>query len=62
VEDEPLVRALAVDALEEGGFAVLEAPTADYALLILEKRADICVFRGERPRGARGQSTPQTVS
>ena len=44
VEDEPLVRALAVDVLEEVGFVVLEAPTADYALVVLEKREDICVL------------------
>jgi two-component system, response regulator PdtaR len=43
VEDEPLVRALAVDVLEEAGFDVLEAPTADYALVVLGKREDICV-------------------
>jgi CheY-like chemotaxis protein len=44
VEDEPLVRALAVDVLEEAGFDVLEAATADYALVVLEKREDICVL------------------
>jgi CheY-like chemotaxis protein len=44
VEDEPLVRALAVDVLEEAGFNVLEAPTADYALVVLETREDICVL------------------
>jgi two-component system, response regulator PdtaR len=43
VEDEPLVRALAVDVLEEAGFDVLEASTADYALVVLRKREDICV-------------------
>ena len=30
VEDEPLVRALAVDALEDEGFEVIEASTGDY--------------------------------
>jgi CheY-like chemotaxis protein len=44
VEDEPLVRALAVDVLEEAGFDVIEAATADYALVVLEKREDICVL------------------
>jgi CheY-like chemotaxis protein len=44
VEDEPLVRALAVDVLEEAGFDVLEAATADYALAVLAKREDICVL------------------
>jgi DNA-binding NtrC family response regulator len=44
VEDEPLVRALAVDALEDAGFEVIEAATADYALVVLEKREDIRVL------------------
>jgi CheY-like chemotaxis protein len=44
VEDEPLVRALAVDVLEEAGFDVLEAPTADYGLVVLQTRDDICVL------------------
>lgn len=44
VEDEPLVRALAVDVLEEAGFEVIEAPTADYALIVLERRSDISVI------------------
>ena len=43
VEDEPLVRALAVDVLEESGCEVIEAPTADYAVTVLEKRPDIRV-------------------
>jgi two-component system, response regulator PdtaR len=43
VEDEPLVRALAVDILEEAGFEVIEAPTADYAVLVLDQRSDIRV-------------------
>jgi two-component system, response regulator PdtaR len=44
VEDEPLVRALAVDVLEEAGFEVIEAPTADYAVGVLDKRSDIRVI------------------
>jgi CheY-like chemotaxis protein len=43
VEDEALVRLLAVDVLEEAGFEVIEAPSADYAVLVLEKRDDIRV-------------------
>ena len=43
VEDEPLVRLLAVDVLEEAGFEVIEAPTADYAVTVLEKREDVRV-------------------
>src|SRR5918997_7083862 len=43
VEDEALVRMLAVDVLEEAGFDVIEAPNADYAVLVLDKREDIRV-------------------
>jgi CheY-like chemotaxis protein len=43
VEDEPLVRMVAVDILEEAGFQVLEASTADYAITVLDKREDITV-------------------
>jgi CheY-like chemotaxis protein len=41
VEDEPLVRALTVDALEDDGFNVLEAATGDYGLIVLRGREDI---------------------
>jgi CheY-like chemotaxis protein len=43
VEDEPLVRALAVDALEDEGFEVIEASTGDYALAVLKARRDVDV-------------------
>ena len=43
VEDEALVRMLAVDVLEEAGFDVIEASTADYAVQVLDKREDIRV-------------------
>jgi CheY-like chemotaxis protein len=43
VEDEPLVRTCAVTMMEEAGFKVLEAATADEALQILERRNDIAV-------------------
>jgi CheY-like chemotaxis protein len=43
VQDEALVRMLAVDVLEEAGFEVLEASTADYAVQVLGKREDIRV-------------------
>ena len=43
VEDEALVRMLAVDVLEEAGFEVIEAPSADYAVLVFDKRDDIRV-------------------
>lgn len=41
VDDEPLIRALTVDALEDDGFSVLEAATGDYALTVLRTRQDI---------------------
>lgn len=44
VEDETLLRMLAVDFLEEEGFVVLEAATAEEAMSILESRADIGVL------------------
>ena len=41
VEDEPLLRMLAVDFLEDAGFETVEAANADAAVRILESRADI---------------------
>jgi len=41
VEDEFLVRMNAVSLLEEAGFAVLEAGSADEAIVLLEGRRDI---------------------
>ena len=41
VEDEPLVRMLAADILEEAGFDVVEASSAPAALSILERRTDV---------------------
>lgn len=43
VEDEPLVRAVAVEALEAEGFEVIEAPSADHAVTLLRSRDDIDV-------------------
>jgi CheY-like chemotaxis protein len=43
VEDDAIVRAMAVDALEEEGFEVLEAPSADDAATLLEARRDLGV-------------------
>lgn len=45
VEDEGLIRMMVVDMLEEAGFQVTEAPHADAAWAILERRqADIRVL------------------
>jgi CheY-like chemotaxis protein len=41
LEDEPLLRSLAVDMLEAIGFRAVLAPNVDQALLILEGRGDI---------------------
>jgi CheY-like chemotaxis protein len=41
VEDEPMVRRLSVDSLQELGYTVLEADGAAAALAILEQRTDI---------------------
>ena len=43
VEDDPAVRAVAVETLEIEGFKVIEAPSADYAVTILQARDDIHV-------------------
>jgi CheY-like chemotaxis protein len=44
VEDEPLVRFDAVDALHDAGFDVVEAGNADAALAVLASRDDIAVL------------------
>ena len=41
VEDELLVRMNALSLLEEAGFGVLEAASADEAFSLLERRKDI---------------------
>ncbi|WP_438751826.1 response regulator [Pararhizobium sp. O133] len=41
VEDEPLLRMMAVDLVEDAGFDVVEAANADEAVKILETRTDI---------------------
>ena len=41
VEDEPLVRMMAVDVVEAAGFEAIEAGNADHAIRILELRKDI---------------------
>lgn len=41
VEDEPAARMLAADILEEAGYPTCEAPDAETALAVLERRDDI---------------------
>jgi two-component system, response regulator PdtaR len=43
VEDEPLLRMLAVEVVEEAGFVALEAADADEAVALLESRSDIAL-------------------
>jgi CheY-like chemotaxis protein len=58
VEDEPLLRLLAVDMVENGGFEALEADGANEAIRILEVRLDIrIVFTDiDMPMGVDGLS------
>lgn len=44
VEDESLVRLIAVDMLEDAGFPVLQAATADAAWAILERAEEVGVL------------------
>jgi CheY-like chemotaxis protein len=56
VEDEPILRMMAVDMVEDAGFEAIEAADATEALLILESRLDIrIVFTDiDMPRGIDG--------
>ena len=44
VEDEPLIRLVATDTIEEAGFAALEASDAREAIALLERRKDIRIL------------------
>jgi CheY-like chemotaxis protein len=44
VEDEPLLRMLAVEVVEEAGFIAIEAQDADEAVILLESRTDITLL------------------
>jgi two-component system, response regulator PdtaR len=44
VEDEPLLRMLAVEVVEEAGFIAIEARDADEAVMVLESRTDITLL------------------
>ena len=44
VEDDALIRALAVDIVEDAGYRPLEASNADEAVALLESRTDIAVL------------------
>ncbi len=74
VDDEPLVRMVAVDMLEELGYAVLEADDAPSAMKLLDARPGIDLLvmdvglpngmngrqrRGRRPRSALSDQSPE---
>jgi CheY-like chemotaxis protein len=44
VEDEPLLRMLAVEVVKEAGFIAIEARDADEAVILLESRTDIALL------------------
>ena len=44
VEDEPLLRMLAAEVVEEAGFVALEARDADEAVILLEAHPDISLL------------------
>lgn len=44
VEDEPMIRAIGIDTLEEAGFEVIEAKDADEAMRILETAGEVHVL------------------
>jgi two-component system, response regulator PdtaR len=44
VEDDPLLRMLAVEVVEEAGFVAFEAGDADAAVSLLESRPDVSVL------------------
>lgn len=44
VDDEPILRMMAIDLVEDAGFEALEAHDADSAMAILEAREDVAVL------------------
>jgi two-component system, response regulator PdtaR len=44
VEDEPLLRMLAIEAVEAASFVAIEARHADEAVAVLESRSEISVL------------------
>ena len=44
VEDDPLLRMLAVEVVEEAGFIAIEARDADEAVILLESHTDIALL------------------
>lgn len=44
VEDEPLLRMMAIDVVEDAGFEAIEAANADDAVALLEEHDDIAII------------------
>jgi len=63
VDDEPLVRMVAVEILEDLGYVVLEAGDGPSALKILEARPDICLLVTDvgLPNGMNGRQLADVV-
>lgn len=62
VEDEPVIRMLAIDLVEEAGFQAMEAADAEEAITILEGRQDIrLVFSDVDMPGISGFQLAATV-
>lgn len=63
VEDEPLLRMMAVDLVEDAGFDVVDAADATQAVAILETRTDIrIVFTDiDMPRGMDGMKLAAAI-
>jgi two-component system, response regulator PdtaR len=63
VEDEPLLRMLAVEVVEEAGFVAIQARDADEAVILLESRADISLLFTDRnmPGSMNGLKLAHTV-
>ena len=63
VEDEPLLRMMAVDLVEDAGFEAVEAGNATDALHILESRPDIHIVFSDidLPRGMDGMKLAALV-
>ena len=63
VEDEPMLRMMAVDMVEDAGFEAVEAADATQAVSILETRTDIrIVFTDiDMPRGMDGMTLAAAI-
>ncbi len=63
VDDEPIIRLLACDSLEEAGFDVIDAANAAEALDILAERTDVGVLFTDvnMPGGVNGLDLAETV-